>query len=121
MRPEPRILDQPKPGFFRLRLVKNGPWVAAKISYGPQLDTDGLAMLDEGDLWSTRIDDELIADPSPDPHVAHVDRVWIYGEEITEAEYEFLLLDSAWQRSQGISARKPVELRKLPPILPPGD
>lgn len=28
---EPRRIDQPQPGLYRARLVKGGPWVAARM------------------------------------------------------------------------------------------
>lgn len=33
-----RVIDQPAPGLYRARLVKGGPWVAARIWRGPPTD-----------------------------------------------------------------------------------
>lgn len=62
-----RPIDQPAPGFFRMRLVKGGPFVGALIS-------ERLGM--------------LAAQINGVP--ADVDHVWTSGERISPASWEVL-------------------------------
>lgn len=76
---KPRRIDQPEPGFFKIRLVRKGPWVAARISH---------AMA----FWSATIGGEPAGAPDPDPFCAQgVSRIWESGTVITAAEYDALL------------------------------
>lgn len=70
----PRIINQPRPGFFKLRLVKGGPWVPSRIyAYRPRVaGTDHLAAHVNGEH-------------------CEVDRVWLYGHPISEDEYRRML------------------------------
>ena len=61
----PRRIDRPEPCFLRMRMVKNGPYVAARI------------YLQLGILAA-----EINGDP------ADVDRVWTSGERIHPADWE---------------------------------
>lgn len=65
-----RVVDQPEPCFIRLRLVRGGPWVGARIFMR-------LGMLAA----------EINGVPS-DP-----DRVWHGGELISEDRYDLLMSD----------------------------
>ena len=66
----PRQVNTPEPGFFRLRLTKGGPYFGARIVY----------------------------EPSPDWIKAGVDRVWEWGESISEEEYQALIERSREER-----------------------
>lgn len=63
-----RRIDQPEPCFVRMRLVKNGPYVAARIYLRLGI---------------------LAAEINGEP--AEVDRVWTSGELIDEARHNELL------------------------------
>ena len=63
-----RRVDEPRPGYFRMRLVRGGPFVTARI-------------------WEAK--GKLHAHINAAP--ADVDRVWLFGHEIELAEYQKLM------------------------------
>lgn len=116
-----RPVDQPRPGFFKMRLVKGGPFVGAELRYGPSRDPDtGGILYERSYLWETRINGALARDPSPDPVAAGVFRVWLSGTEIDEEEFRYLIADREWcakhapHRPEAQPARK-VDLSSLSP------
>lgn len=77
MRDQPsRRIDQPEPGFFRMRLVKNGPYVAARIERklghlvatvnGKPADVD--TVWTSGDFIDETMWNILAAEPPADPY-----------------------------------------------------
>lgn len=77
MRDQPsRRIDQPEPGLFRMRLVKNGPYVAARIErkLGHLVATVNGAPADVDTVWTSGdfIDETmfniLAAEPPADPY-----------------------------------------------------
>ena len=102
----PRIVDQPEPGFFTTRLVRNGPLVPARIIWH------------EGEGWQAVVNGE----PGPtsyDDVVAGVDLIWNYCPRISEAEYEFMLAVIAWAeehepRHPAANPRRPIDPRTKP-------
>lgn len=85
-----RRVDMPEPGWFRMRLVRGGPFVPARISYGPTLDPQTGEALDRSWLWSCDINDECDWNPRPTPG-ANVLHVWTSGERIDQGEYDYLV------------------------------
>lgn len=65
-----RRIDQPEPGYFRMRLVRKGPWVGARI-------------------WFGVVTQRLLAEVNGQP--ASVDDVWTSGEMISLADYQWLM------------------------------
>lgn len=74
----PRPVETPTPGHYRMRLVKGGPWVPARI-----MEHDG--------FWMVMIDGSATAKAaSRDPwKVPQMERV-AFSNAITEAEYASL-------------------------------
>ncbi len=95
----PRRIDQPEPGFFKLRLVRKGPWVAGRISHAMG-------------FWSASIDGVPCGQRHPDPFAADgVSRIWESAARIEQAEYDALLgTPSATPKTL------PIDLGALPPI-----
>jgi hypothetical protein len=103
----PRI-DIPLPGFYKTRLVKNGPWVAGRI----WLDTN--------------------IPERPDVMVGEIDGIempaieaWgrLIGNPITKAEFDFLTADKKWAQehaaaSPAANPRQPISLAAMPAISP---
>ena len=106
----PRIVDQPEPGYFRMRLVKGGVFVAARI------------VLD-GHLWSAEINGEPQGEPDPDHFaVEAVHRIWTSGTRIDQSEHDYLLSVARWAEqnapaSPPANPRKPINLIAQPPIF----
>ena len=76
--------DHPKIGFYKIQLVKNGPWVAAKIWFNkPEVDEAGDLLDDEGLMC-------LINGERCDPY----DKWTWMGDPITETEYLFMIDDA---------------------------
>ena len=122
-----RLLNEPEPGFFKMRLIRGGPWVPAKIVYGPPTDPETGEALDRPHLWETWINGTLIAVPSPDPWKARVDRVW-HGahpldyenltSEAAEKEYDYMLRRKDHAEDHGgaeAAPRTAVDIRKTKP------
>lgn len=75
----PRQIDAIQPGHFAIRLVRKGPWVAAKI----ELTAHG---------WKGWINGQSQGFANLDPWTAEgVSRIWHFGRSITQAEYDALL------------------------------
>ncbi len=89
--------EDPVPGYYRIKLVKGGPFVGAEIKYEPPLDPVTGEVLDRSWLWRAIIDGvaEPIRGYQPTRKVWWI---WERGEMIDEAMYRFLLEDRAWAR-----------------------
>ncbi len=107
-------IDKPEPGYFRMRLVKGGPWVGA-IIFRPCPIEMHPETFQAVDRWP-----HLQAEVDGKP--AGVDRVWTSGRRVPMAEYLFLRDDRAWAReyapqSPEANPRQPVNLGALLPIF----
>lgn len=106
----------PEEGFYRGRMVKNGPWVPIRIWYQFPLDPVTGEELDRSGEWKAlRLGQEI-----------HPLDVWPFcsSERISESEYEFLLADHQWHAAYDPDApqarpRDPINLRSMNPVLPP--
>lgn len=74
----PRMIGEPRPGFFRVRLVKGGPWVPARILRPCPIDPTCGYPLD-------RSPRDLVAEVDGRP--VPLDRVWLFGTEIDWPEW----------------------------------
>ncbi len=99
-----RSIAQPQPGFFSLRLCRNGPWVPAAIQI-----IDG--------KWNTYINGVHVGGPHPDfMHVKEIWRIWHGGTEVSAADYRRALAQiKADPADPRHAPRKPVDPRRLPP------
>lgn len=107
----PRVVDQPEPGFFLMRLVRRGPKVAARIVH------------DEHGIWRAHIDGVPQEPGGADPHRARgVLRIWHSGTRCTEQEYLYRLALKAWAMAHdpdhpAANPERPVSLRRMKPIF----
>lgn len=90
--------------FGKCRLVRGGPWVAGRI------------WLDDSIPERPAV---LLAEINGKP--VHTQDAWVrlYGNPITEAEYRFMMADSAWARQYAptdpaATPAKPVNIREMP-------
>lgn len=109
MPPAPRQSDKPEPGHYLMKLVRNGPFVAAEIR------------CDDGQ-WSVMIDGTW-SGPSADPWLLpDLEKVHWFGRPSTEAETKYRIGVKRWSEihapaSPAANPRSPINLDKLrPPI-----
>lgn len=109
-----------RPGFYKCRLVRGGPWVAVRVAHEPASDPETGETLDRSPMWSVEIDGELARAPSPDR-----DKAGVFLTEamrpIDEAEYHYLrrVKDHAVKvdpRYPEARPNKRIDIGKLPPI-----
>lgn len=76
--------DTPEAGFYRLKLVRNGPWTGVRIWHGAPPDPDQPGeLLDRSHRWQASINDWPCS----------IERVWPYAARnpIDEAEHAYLV------------------------------
>lgn len=110
----PRAVDKPEPGFFRLRLIKGGPWVPAQIRrVGTEWHATIAGVLS---VYQSELDDSCPSD------AVAVWRIWHGGKEINEDDYQLMLQRMAWARRDmpdhpAANPDKPVDMTKLPSLF----
>lgn len=81
---EPRRVDVPEPGFYRAKMVRNGPWVGAFVKQ------------DERGMWSVIVngnDAEVAADPWT---IAWLRDRYHYADRVTQDEHDYLVATARW-------------------------
>ena len=121
----PRFIAYPEPGFFKLRLVKGGPWVPAVLflpcPWVPPLGAQEVELGAPGpDEWCRPIERsrQLLALIGNRP--GDVDKVWTWGERIGANEYAWRMKLADWATSAGApeaTPRQPVRLGKIESIF----
>jgi hypothetical protein len=107
-----RRIDRPEPGFFRMRLVRGGVFVGARIYRPCPMHPETCEALDR---W---FDLEAEIDGEP----ADVLRVWESGDPITPAEFAYLDARGAWARRvvpdhPFANPRRPVTWAEIPVLF----
>lgn len=112
MNDAPRV-DIPEAGFYRRRLVKDGPLVAVRIEHSVARDPVTGEQLDRSPVWLAWCNGGEV----------DVFDVWpgCSGEPITEDEYRYLLSLKEWAEQNDRTApeanpRKPIDMTLMPPI-----
>lgn len=128
---EPRQPDKPEVGFFRYRIVRGGAWVGARIARICTCTIHGGPGNEEHD-WQPDCDrfPHLIAQVNGVFHDAPINRsevptlekVWLFGERIEEADYRYMVDAAAWDRAYAPEAPaanpgQPVDLNTIDPIF----
>lgn len=93
----PRRMDRPEPGYWLMRLVRNGPRMPAAIFWH---ETTGEPGEPENTMHGTRprFLSAMIAGK-----VVALDDVWLRrGDTITKAEYDFRVADAEWSRQHAL-------------------
>ena len=117
--PLARLQDAARPGYFRTRLVKGGVWVPAVIRRICVCTVNGGGDQVEHD-WNEECDRYPRLEAEVDLKPAAVDRVWMSGEPITKAQYDYLVTSTAWDRENDINSpaatpRKAIDLDQVDP------
>lgn len=108
----------PIPGLYKLRLVKGGPYVAAKITWGPPLDPIDGTVLDRAPRWNAFLDGELIGEPGPCPHKSGAFRIWP-AHSIDQAEYDYMIAISKWAKANAPNDPAANPTKPLDPLTTP--
>lgn len=127
---ETRHPDRPEPGFYAYRHVSKGPRVGARIFRPCCCGINGGDVNREHD-WRDgcdrhaplvcEVDGRRYDDPIDRTKVPMIERVWLYGDRVSEAEYRYLVAGAAWDRvnqpdAPAANPTKPVNLNELDPI-----
>jgi hypothetical protein len=112
LKQEPRRVDQPSCGRFKMKLVRkgrlSGPWVPAMIDC-----VDG--------VWTTTINGEVIGEPGEDQIRACVFDVWLFSVQIEQSEYDYMMAMKAWAEANdpthpAANPRKVIDLLTMSPV-----
>lgn len=107
---EPRRVDEPEPGFYRAKLVRRGPWVAAHVSQ----DDDG--------LWVVVVNGDE-RERSFDPwSIAWLRDRYHYADRITQDEHAYLIATARWAEVNdpnhpAANPRQPIRATTIPPLF----
>lgn len=102
MTDSPRI-DRPQPGYYRLKLIRNGPWVGARIWIDDSIPERPAVML------------ATMGGKDADPMA-----LWprVCGEPISEQDYRYLMGVKDWaekydRTAPEASPHKPIDFNQL--------
>lgn len=84
---------RPEPGFFKLRLVKGGPWVPASITRPCTCTIGGDRPPHE---WKETCDRFPTLAGEINREEGDIYQIWAYGREISEDEYNHLTALCEW-------------------------
>lgn len=104
----PRTEGEIHCGWYRMRRVKNGPWIAARVFVERDIDPE-TGELTGDELLRMEIDGIVQSDPL---------RFWTHLRPITREEYE-RILDAPLRDSRMADQYQPIDL-SLQPTLPEG-
>jgi len=103
--------DQPKPGYYRMRLRSGGAFVGVRIWFGAPLDPVTGEEMDRSHRFQALINGTY----------AEMDRVWpkCAGDPITEAEYQHLCATQKWAQQHAPESALADPRRKFDPLTSP--
>ena len=113
----PRIISQPRPGWFKLRIAKDAPWLPARI------DQDCFCTVNGGDdqdvhPWQMSCDRYPHLRAVIDGREVSIARIWMSAREIEKSEYDYLFASLAYDRAKDPLAGRPdqpVNLERIDP------
>ena len=112
-------ISKPVPGFYRRRLVKDGPYVAVLICRHCPIDDDGFA-IDRHDARRFDAWPPLLC--LVDGRERDVIDQWPFLRPISRAEYLYLTESTAWDRAYDPSApaanpTQPIDINRTAPVF----
>lgn len=117
-----RTMNEPQPGLYRMRLVKGGPWVAARIHRTCHCTVNGGDASDAHE-WRDGCDRFPALQGEVDGRSRDPVSIWHSRiERIDEAEYRFLTDAAAWDRKHapeapGANPDKPIDPLTTPTLF----
>lgn len=113
-----------KPGYYKTRLVKGGPYVAAQLCYGPPLDPETGDPLDRSWRYTVRLNGELQPGCifSTEQPFASKDDLLIFrialSEPIGRHEHDYIVKVAQWCRDNApglpeANPFRPVDLNQM--------
>lgn len=116
-----REIGKPRPGFFKLQVVRNGPYVPCLIFHSSATDPETGERLDRSLYYAALINGAAVGDISPSPS-DEVWMIWTHGVQITEDEYEHMLKVREWALTHeptdpAANPNKPIDLDDLPSLI----
>lgn len=107
---KPVVTDDPQAGWYRRKLVKDGPWVAARIYLYQEIDPAS------GELLA---DEEMRCEVDGERRDKDDQWTWLCNEPITEAQYRYLLDTRRWAERHSpddphADPRKPIDHNRTP-------
>lgn len=94
------MLDRPQPGFFRVRLVRRGPWVSAAIRRICSCTING-GSDNARHEWRPDCDrfPPLSCEVDGQERNDRLMSVWVFGRPISEKEFRYMRDAAAWDRT----------------------
>ena len=115
----PILIGQPRPGFYRTRLMRNALHVGVMIWHGRPV-IDGRQQ-DRAPRWCAAVDGRTCNDAG---ELLDVLEIWPFcsGEPISHREFAFMKRRARWARKHApehpaANPRQPIDRRKLPPLI----
>lgn len=110
------VVDSPREGYYRTRMVRGGPFVPVHIWYGPPHDPETGEIMDRSPRWNALRN----GDPCDAAEVWN----WCCAHPINETEYHYLLRLKEWavQHAPNEPEANPVQTidpRRAAPVGPP--
>lgn len=116
--PLPRI-DVPEEGYYRTKIARGGPWVAARIYRSVALDQETGEPLDRSPVLIGEMYDAATGPRFVDPY-----ELWprVCGQSISEVEFSHMMRVKGWADKYDLSApeaapRKSIDLNRIKPIF----
>ena len=118
-----RAIDSPEPGYFRMRLVRHGPFVACRIWRCCSCTVNGGDENEQHD-WRATCDrfPPLTATVNGEDQPGMVRRVWTYGRAVDAATYRLMVDRANWDKQYAPAAPaanpdKPLDINTIPPLF----
>ena len=117
----PLDLNNLRPGYYRIRRVRSGPWIAAEL----QIADGQIAVTEERETIIAGIPLETLPDLWVEAHIEGeafrhpLLRLLLFGVPIEAPEYNHMLATAAWARSNARShpaanPDRPIDLGTIP-------
>jgi hypothetical protein len=115
----PQRIDEIRPGFYRVRRVRSGPWVGAEVALEDGVVTVSFDGEPQASVPHDEVEALIIEAVTEGEAFRHpILAVCWFGEPIDEADYRHLLATAAWARQHrpghpAANPDKPVDINQV--------